>query len=332
MTGASLSGRLARVPDGLLRFDAGRDLGAVVDLLEVGFHEDLDERDRRWLRDLSMLSSAGPLFGLLMSTVPKARAAFTGFVWYAEGRLVGNVSLIRRQDEVWTIANVVTHPAARRRGIGQRLMAAALDAAASRGAADVHLFVRQDNEEALALYDKLGFESRGVSTTLRRSALGGLPAWTAPASSGFAIVPWRRPDDPRARQLLRRAGESSAMGSPLRAASQRSALRQRFDDWMRIRRRVALAASSGATYRALALAVVETQPIAMHQLAFAIDPLSRGRVERPLVGALLARLDELPDAPAEASVSSQDGPLDDALRAAGFEATRALAHLAVDVG
>ena len=332
MTGASLSSRLHRGPEGLQAFDAARDLAAVVELLELGFDEDLDERDRRWLRDLSRISGAGPLLNLVVHTLPRARTAFAGFVWYAEGRLVGNVSLIRRPDEVWTIANVVTHPSARRRGIARRLMDAALLTAAQRGATSVELHVRQGNDAALALYDRLAFYRRGLTTSLTRPA-DAPPVDPRPVGAGFAVLPWRRPDDGRARRLLARVGrgELSGAGAALRSATRRGALRLRLDDWLHVRQRIALAASTGATYRGLALALCETLPISTHHLAFAIDPEWRGIVERPLVHALAHRLGARPSAPAEVSVSSEDPALEEALRDIGFEPSRTLVHLATDL-
>jgi ribosomal protein S18 acetylase RimI-like enzyme len=58
-------------------------------------------------------------------------------------------------------------PAWRGRGLGERLMRAAIEAARAFGLARVELSVRVDNARAIALYRKLGFASEGV----RRRAL-----------------------------------------------------------------------------------------------------------------------------------------------------------------
>ena len=50
----------------------------------------------------------------------------------------------------------------RRRGIGFRLLDAALDAAFRQGFARVELEVRTDNARAIALYDKIGFVREGI--------------------------------------------------------------------------------------------------------------------------------------------------------------------------
>jgi ribosomal-protein-alanine N-acetyltransferase len=53
-------------------------------------------------------------------------------------------------------------PAARRRGVAQALMAAALPAARDLGATEVFLEVAVDNDAAIALYDRLGFRKTGL--------------------------------------------------------------------------------------------------------------------------------------------------------------------------
>ncbi len=53
-------------------------------------------------------------------------------------------------------------PAARHRGIGARLMRAAIDGAWARGLTRIELSVRADNANAQALYKRLGFEAEGL--------------------------------------------------------------------------------------------------------------------------------------------------------------------------
>jgi putative acetyltransferase len=53
-------------------------------------------------------------------------------------------------------------PAARHRGIGAKLMQAAMSAAWSKGFTRIELSVRADNTNARALYERLGFQVEGL--------------------------------------------------------------------------------------------------------------------------------------------------------------------------
>jgi ribosomal-protein-alanine N-acetyltransferase len=61
-----------------------------------------------------------------------------------------------------SITNIAVAPDARRLGIGSALTAALIDAARSLGLLSLTLEVRVSNRAALALYDRLGFETLGV--------------------------------------------------------------------------------------------------------------------------------------------------------------------------
>jgi [ribosomal protein S18]-alanine N-acetyltransferase len=78
----------------------------------------------------------------------------------ADGALVGwgGVMVVADSAEVLTVGVV---PAARRRGIARRLLAALLAEAARRGAREVFLEVRVDNPAAQTLYANEGFATVG---------------------------------------------------------------------------------------------------------------------------------------------------------------------------
>ena len=75
------------------------------------------------------------------------------------GRVVGYLIEWRIVDEVH-IANIAVHPDWRRRGIAQAMMERSLSEAA--GCRWVGLEVRDGNDAARRLYEKLGFQERGV--------------------------------------------------------------------------------------------------------------------------------------------------------------------------
>ena len=59
-------------------------------------------------------------------------------------------------------------PAVRHKGIGSRLMQAAIDQSWAKGLTRIELTVRTDNAKAKALYERFGFKQEGI---LRRSCL-----------------------------------------------------------------------------------------------------------------------------------------------------------------
>jgi GNAT superfamily N-acetyltransferase len=65
--------------------------------------------------------------------------------------------IARRGPESW-VGGMATVPAYRRRGFGERVLLAGLEAAFSRGSQTVWLEVLTENRAAIALYDKLGFK------------------------------------------------------------------------------------------------------------------------------------------------------------------------------
>jgi len=77
------------------------------------------------------------------------------------GRVVGFVDYWLVHDEIHLLA-IATHPDARRRGIGGRLLDHLLELGRARGAALVTLEVRRSNRPAIALYERAGFVTVGI--------------------------------------------------------------------------------------------------------------------------------------------------------------------------
>ncbi len=86
----------------------------------------------------------------------------------------GGYAQLRFRHSLWTAApdcwieDVFVDPGARRRGVADALVALALDVARERGARRAELDTSEDNEAALALYERHGFarDSKGEATDL----------------------------------------------------------------------------------------------------------------------------------------------------------------------
>lgn len=129
-----------------------------------GFHRSLDmvSRERKYLT----LLEAPPLAEVRIFVRDMIANGHPQFVAVADGKVVGWCD-IRRHDRpshahrgtlgMGIIAGY------RDKGLGARLMTAALDAARRLGLHRVELDVHADNHRAIALYEKIGFLREGVA-------------------------------------------------------------------------------------------------------------------------------------------------------------------------
>ena len=103
-----------------------------------------------------------------------------------EGELVG-YAFVSRYVDAWHVMNVAVSPAFRRRGIASTLLERLFEVTASDPRRGYTLEVRVSNAEAIRLYERLGFESRGIRrgyyTDNREDAL---IMWREPATEGKA--------------------------------------------------------------------------------------------------------------------------------------------------
>jgi [ribosomal protein S18]-alanine N-acetyltransferase len=88
----------------------------------------------------------------------------TALVVEQDGNVVGFI-VGRQVDDEWEIENIAVTGAARRRGLGSRLVGELLDLARSRGGKSVFLEVRESNRAARSLYEKWAFIEVGRRKT-----------------------------------------------------------------------------------------------------------------------------------------------------------------------
>ena len=96
---------------------------------------------------------------MLRSQLPDGQHVFLAAL--DRERVLGYVGMMTVLDEGY-ISNVAVDPAARRQGLGDRLITALLERAEERGLAFVTLEVRESNAPAIALYEKHGFRPVGL--------------------------------------------------------------------------------------------------------------------------------------------------------------------------
>jgi ribosomal protein S18 acetylase RimI-like enzyme len=323
--------------------DPTRDLGIVADLIAGAFANDLDERGQAALREMRWMARLTPLVWWWSQVDPSFRDAFNGFVWEepspkAKGprgacHIVGNVNLNRAPGnrQFWIICNVVVLDEYRGRGIGRRLMEAAIDEAEQIGASGVVLQVHRDNARALGLYTDMGFGESSGEVDLRLDQIGSVAFLDAP---GYEIRPWRPADGQAVFKLARLAIPATEQWiRPVRAEEYRLDLLLRLGRW------ISDLAAGKRSYRLTALKdgkLVATMVVTavsrrdVHRLVLLVHPNHRGNVEAALLSRALYMLASAPPRPVRIAASMDDEATLKALRHYGFKEQRTLLTLRKD--
>ena len=311
--------------EGLRPIDIARDVPQIVDLLRLVFGEALEIDGQQIF---------GPqVSGLLYRINPATARLSNGYVWQADGHIVGNVTLLPSKAwDRYLVANVAVHPDYRRRGIARALMQTVTSGVRSRGGRDIMLQVVRDNTPAIDLYRSLGYVSIGHITT-----------WHAPASRLRALEP-TAPGEPdsdirplpasRWREAydldIARVPADLNWPDPLRPDAYRQSLWQRLGDVMNSRHLETWAIVDESD-RLAGLATISGQWGRSHLLALRVRADWAGRLERPLLAKALRRLRYLPRRNVRVDHPEEDAVVNGLLREANFAAQRTLTHMQLNL-
>ena len=111
----------------IMPVNPAQDMPAVLDLIELGFKDELDPQGWKMLHQMRRIYRPG----LLSYVLPATPLNTSGFIWVEDGQIVGNLSLrhaMPRSTQGRMIGNVVVHPDYRGQGIGRALMEEAIEA------------------------------------------------------------------------------------------------------------------------------------------------------------------------------------------------------------
>ncbi|NOZ29900.1 MAG: GNAT family N-acetyltransferase [Chloroflexi bacterium] len=311
---------------GLRPLDPRRDLSQVADLIEHAFAGELDPTGQAALRELRLMGHLGGMVGWL-SRASDWPQLFGGYVWIEDGRVVGNVTVQRADVHArrWQIANVAVDPAYRRHGIGRALMEAALEHIHLHGGTWAVLQVREDNEIARRLYERLGFEAITGTSELRRPAP---PKNPPPMPSPLPMEPlppqaWREIYD----LAMAATPPLAQWWQPLRLHRFRITVDQRLGEWLNrliARERVWRLGLRRDRQLIAALIVRGTRWRPPHRLEIWVHPTHWGTYEPALVALALQLLAGYPAWEIHIQAHTEHQQLIEALQAAGFEAYRTL--------
>jgi ribosomal protein S18 acetylase RimI-like enzyme len=310
---------------GVHPFDARYHLRQVAELVGSVFADELDATGRSVLDEMRVVGRLSPLLGSLLSMALFSDFV-SGYVWVADRRVVGNVTLQRADvsGARWRISNVAVAPEHRRKGVARELMLATLGEIAERGGKWAILQVRRDNPGARHLYERLGFTdvcqdgvwrlSAVPETPARRDGVGELRSlrpggWQErlelARASRTSLAQWAEPIDPSDFQV-------SFLGSVQESMSNLFGL-TRTERW-------------GISKGGRLVGAVETRSRGTppHTLAFEVHPELRGQLEEVLVARGLKSLADAAPQPVIAQHSADHAEAVAALEAAGFRPQRVL--------
>jgi GNAT superfamily N-acetyltransferase len=321
--------------------DPTRDLGAIADLIEEAFAQEIDERGRAAIREMRWMARLTPLVWWWSQADPAFQDTFNGFVWEEPtpggggAMIVGNVSLNRTpgSHQRRIVCNVVVQKAYQGQGLGRRLTQAAVDQAQTSGAEGVVIQVHRDNPRAYRLYTDMGFWETAREADLQLAAVEPVSPIDAP---GCHLRTWQ-PSDGRSVYELARLVTPSPLHwiRPVRASSFQPGW------WARLGQRAADLVKQQRVYRLVALqkeqlvammAVTASLREGAHQLELLVHPEHRGEIEYALVSQALYMLSAVPPRPVQTTVLADHTAALDALQDSGFEQKRILLTLGKDFG
>lgn len=306
---------------GVRPLNLSRDTTQVVRLLNLVFGPALEQEGQRLL-DGSLAT------GAFMTRINQlTQTASPGFVWEEERRIVGNVSLMNSPvSGRYLIANVAVHPDFRRRGIARALMERTMEAVVQKRGRAVLLQVRDDNHEAIHLYQSFGFKRVGTMSSWQATAhqLNELN----PNSAGLIIRPLARSEWEAAIRLDRAVAHPDLdWPEPLPYDLYKSGFWRWFYNLVNGRQ-----VETWTTTRQgqiAGLAQITSEFGRPHQLRIRIAPEWQTELTRPLLAKLLRRLGYLRPRSTTLDHPAEDETMKPLLRQAGFRVIRTLATMKI---
>lgn len=253
----------------------------------------------------------------------------SGLVWEDNGRLTGNLTIIRYPaSRRFLIVNVAVHPEWRRRGIARKLMAEAMNLAKVEGQTAVLLQVDKSNDGAQALYQQMNFQTIGhiANWQIEGAALRRSPLLLREKSPDY--VRRLHPNEWEAAYALDRAHLPAEMDwpEPVPRDLYKNGLAQRFFYFLNGRsfESWAVAAKSGELVGVASIWGEWGQP---YRVRIRVLPTWAGKAERPLLLKTMERLRQLTSNRIYIDHPDDNPVMNDLLRTAQFRPRRTLTHM-----
>ena len=324
---ASASVLKSAAHNGLQPVDLSRHLGGIAELIELCFRAELDAAGRGLIREMHLLSRAGPALRLLQLAFMGQQPWSLGFVFVEGGRVVGSVSTQRAalRSSTWLVANVAVHPDHRRHGIALAMMRATLDLIRSEGGREAILQVDDDNLAAVTLYRGLGFTRVATRANWQRSSHAAPPDFVATGHDIRLRGPKEWAEQFALASLVR--PEGLTWGHPLRPADFRPGTIKRLDHLLAGRSEehwvLSEPARGPAGGRLIGSLTIQFNASDGDRLGLLVHPQYAGQIERPLLVRGLRRLGRRPW-PTRLEYDADDEHASRTLTELGFQPRRTL--------
>jgi [ribosomal protein S18]-alanine N-acetyltransferase len=121
----------------------------------------LEARDLDAVEEIERASYPTPWSRAMFAAELQKPASLAIGAYHDGGVLVG-YAIVSRYVDAWHVMNIAVVPEFRRRGIGRSLLEMLFEVTAADPRRGYTLEVRVSNSEAIRLYERLGFEARGI--------------------------------------------------------------------------------------------------------------------------------------------------------------------------
>jgi ribosomal-protein-alanine N-acetyltransferase len=121
----------------------------------------LDQRDLAAVEEIERASYPTPWSHAMFAAELRKQSSLAFGAFEDDGELVG-FAFVSRYVDAWHVMNVAVSPERRRHGIATALLERVFEVTAGDPRRGYTLEVRVSNADAIRLYERLGFESRGI--------------------------------------------------------------------------------------------------------------------------------------------------------------------------
>ena len=305
------------------------DIPGILRLLEQVFGASLDAEGQRMFTGAA---NAAQSPAILWRLSPAAAKLSLGFVWEADGRIVGNVTVLTTEMAGrFLVVNVAVHPDYRRQGIARLLMKQVENLVRQRGGNQILLQVVKQNIAAVDLYNLLNY-----------TTIGSMTHWTT------SILRLRRLElnldnaGPLIRELKRHewreayALDRQTLHNDLHWPEQLKPDAYKTGLWVDLvnflnGRQIETWATSGAQNQLIGLARISSEWGRSHELTLRVHPSWQGRLERPLLAKLIRRLQSMSRRNVQIEHPDDDELVNALLQEANFQPRRTLTHMRLNL-